>query len=113
VSRYATPLIERGRRGDRIDFKGSQFEKEIILRSVRWYVASPISYRQLEEMMPEHGVCHPFITPKEVADLLKVTHQTASVLIRDFEQLNILQRAAEIERNQGYIFYRYRSLFMD
>jgi len=39
-----------------IDFKGSQFEKEIILWGVRWYVAYPISYRQLEEMMQERGV---------------------------------------------------------
>jgi putative transposase len=39
-----------------IDFKGSQFEREIILWGVRWYVAYPISYRQLEEMMQERGV---------------------------------------------------------
>src|SRR5829696_8522864 len=39
-----------------IDFKGSQFEREIILWRVRWYVAYPISYRQLEEMMGERGV---------------------------------------------------------
>ena len=39
-----------------IDFKGSHFEKEIILWGVRWYVAYPISYRQLEEMMEERGV---------------------------------------------------------
>jgi putative transposase len=39
-----------------IDFKGSHFEKEIILWGVRWYVAYPISYRQLEEMMGERGV---------------------------------------------------------
>jgi putative transposase len=39
-----------------IDFKGTQFEKEIILWGVRWYVAYPISYRQLEEMMGERGV---------------------------------------------------------
>ena len=39
-----------------IDFKGTQFEKEIILWDVRWYVAYPISYRQLEEMMGERGV---------------------------------------------------------
>jgi transposase-like protein len=35
---------------------GSHFEKEIILWGVRWYVAYPISYRQLEEMMKERGV---------------------------------------------------------
>jgi transposase-like protein len=38
------------------NFKGSQFEREIILWGVRWYVAYPISYRQLEEMMSERGV---------------------------------------------------------
>jgi len=39
-----------------ITFKGSHFEKEIVLWGVRWYVAYPISYRQLEEMMSERGV---------------------------------------------------------
>jgi len=39
-----------------MNFKGSQFEREIILWGVRWYVAYPISYRQLEEMMGERGV---------------------------------------------------------
>ena len=39
-----------------IDFKGSRFEREIVLWGVRWYVAYPISYRQLEEMMEERGV---------------------------------------------------------
>ena len=38
-----------------MDFKGSQFERDIILWGVRWYVAYPISYRQLE-MMQERGV---------------------------------------------------------
>jgi putative transposase len=39
-----------------IDFKGSHFERDVILWGVRWYVAYPISYRQLEEMMQERGV---------------------------------------------------------
>jgi putative transposase len=39
-----------------IDFKGSHFEREVILWGIRWYVAYPISYRQLEEMMEERGV---------------------------------------------------------
>ena len=39
-----------------IDCKGSQFEREIILWGVRWYVAYPISYRHLEEMRGERGV---------------------------------------------------------
>src|SRR5271163_3386360 len=39
-----------------IEFKGSHFEREVILWGVRWYVAYPINYRQLEEMMQERGV---------------------------------------------------------
>ena len=39
-----------------IEFKGSHFERDVILWAIRWYVAYPISYRQLEEMMEEHGV---------------------------------------------------------
>ena len=39
-----------------IAFKRSHFERDVILWGVRWYVAYPISYRQLEEMMEERGV---------------------------------------------------------
>src|ERR1700709_2424681 len=39
-----------------IEFRGRHFERDGILWAVRWYVAYPISYRQLEEMMEEHGV---------------------------------------------------------
>ena len=39
-----------------MDFKGSQFERDLILGAVRWYVAYPIRYRQLEERMAERGV---------------------------------------------------------
>jgi len=38
-----------------IDFKGHRFVKEIILICVRWYLAYPLSYRNLEEMMAERG----------------------------------------------------------
>ncbi len=39
-----------------VEFKGSHFERDVILWAVRRYVAYPISDRQLEEMMNEHGV---------------------------------------------------------
>jgi len=39
-----------------IEFKGGHFERDVILWAVRWYVAYPVSDRQLEEMMEEHGV---------------------------------------------------------
>jgi putative transposase len=39
-----------------VSFKGAHFVKEIILTCVRWYVAYPLSYRQVEERMQERGV---------------------------------------------------------
>src|SRR5512144_1206348 len=39
-----------------IDFKGHRFESDIILTSVRWYLAYPLSYRNLEEMIEERGI---------------------------------------------------------
>ncbi len=39
-----------------IDFEGNPFERDVIVWHVRWYVAYPIVYRQLEEMMEERGV---------------------------------------------------------
>ena len=38
-----------------ISFKGRQFRKEMILQSVRWYLAYSLSYRDIEEMMKERG----------------------------------------------------------
>ena len=37
-------------------FQGRHFPKDIILMPVRWYVAYPLSYRNIEEMMAERGV---------------------------------------------------------
>jgi putative transposase len=39
-----------------IEFKGSHFEREVILWGMRWYVAYPMSYRQLKKLMQEPGV---------------------------------------------------------
>jgi transposase-like protein len=39
-----------------IDFKHARFESDIILVCVRWYLAYPLSYRNIEEMMEERGV---------------------------------------------------------
>jgi putative transposase len=39
-----------------VSFKGAHVAKDIILTCIRWYVAYPLSYRQLEELMQERGV---------------------------------------------------------
>ena len=39
-----------------VSFKGVHFTKDIILVGVRWYIAYPLSYRHVEELMEERGV---------------------------------------------------------
>ena len=39
-----------------ISFKGAHFPQDIILMGVRWYMAYPLSYRHVEELMEERGV---------------------------------------------------------
>ena len=39
-----------------MDFKWKHFKSVIILSAVRWYVAYPLSYRQVEEMLKERGL---------------------------------------------------------
>ena len=39
-----------------IRFKGAHFPQDIILPCVRWYMAYPLSYRHVEELMAERGV---------------------------------------------------------
>jgi putative transposase len=39
-----------------VSFKGAHFEAAVILVCVRWYLAYPLSYRHIEEMMQERGV---------------------------------------------------------
>lgn len=39
-----------------LSFKGYAYPKEVILQSVRWYLAYTLSYRDIEEMLEERGV---------------------------------------------------------
>ena len=48
--------ISGGRTTMAISFKGAHFPPDIILMSVRWYLAYPLSYRHVEELMAERGV---------------------------------------------------------
>jgi Fic family protein len=61
----------------------------------------------------DHLYRRPFVTPNEVSQMLNITHQTASSLIRDFEELNILVKREKIGRNQSYVFGRYLALFLE
>src|SRR5262245_42612513 len=51
-----TRSIKRRRAMMAVSFKVAHFPKAIILMGVRWYVAYPLSYRHIEELMEERGV---------------------------------------------------------
>lgn len=53
----------------------------------------------------------PVVTVIDVIEELKVTKQTASTLIQDFEGLHILQEQTGFKRNRVFIFSDYLSLF--
>jgi len=38
-----------------ITFKGRHFQRDMILQSVRWYLAYGLSYRDIEDIMCERG----------------------------------------------------------
>ena len=46
-------------------FKGLHFPKSVVLTCVRWYLRYKLSYRDLEEMMPERCV---FVDHSTVSD---------------------------------------------
>ncbi len=39
-----------------IRFKGCRYPKEVILQTVRWYLAYTLSTRNLEEMLKKRGI---------------------------------------------------------
>ena len=43
-------------RYQQMDFSGKQFPKEVIIMVVRWYLAFPLSYRNIEELIKDWNI---------------------------------------------------------
>jgi cell filamentation protein, protein adenylyltransferase len=65
------------------------------------------------DMLMRHLYQHPVITINQASELLGVGHNTASALIRDFEQMEIISEVSGSRRNRLYLFGPYVKLFMD
>ncbi len=59
--------------GTKNDFTGKQFQSEIILLNLRWYLRYALTYRDLVEMMAERGV--------------KVTHTTIMRWVHEYSPI--------------------------
>lgn len=55
----------------------------------------------------------PFVTVNEVSDFLEVTHPTANKLIRDFQDLGLLEEMTGHQRNRIFSFARYYKIFLE
>jgi len=53
----------------------------------------------------------PIVTVKDVANFLNITPKSANILIKDFENLNILKEITGHRRNRNFVFNEYLKLF--
>jgi putative transposase len=90
-----------------VSFKGAHFAKEIILTCVRWYVAYPLSYRQVEELMQERGVSIDHATINRW--ILKYSPQLETTFLRRKRPVWLSWHTDETYikvKGQWYYFYR-------
>jgi putative transposase len=90
-----------------VSFKGAHFVKDIILTCVRWYVAYPLSYRQVEELMQERGVSVDHATINRW--VLKYSPQLEAAFHRRKRPVWVSWRMDETDikvRGQWYYLYR-------
>lgn len=59
-----------------------------------------------------HLYQRPMMSANDAADILEVTHQSASSLIKQLEKMGILTEATGYERNRLYVFDKYFQLFI-
>jgi putative transposase len=92
-----------------VSFKGAHFQRDIILTCVRWYVAYPLSYRHLEEMMQERGVSVDHATINRW--VLKYTPQLQEAFHRHKRPVWVSWRMDETYiKIKGQWYYLYRAV---
>jgi putative transposase len=92
-----------------VSFKGAHFVKDIILTCVRWYVAYPLSYRQVEGLMEERGVSVDHATINRW--VLQYSPQLDAAVHRRKRPVGISWRLDETSiRVRGHWRYLYRAV---
>jgi transposase-like protein len=57
-------IAEKLKRRSKDDFKGRHFEASLILQAVSWYLRYALSYRDIEELFLERGLCRSTTSPR-------------------------------------------------
>ena len=90
-------------------FKGCHYPKDVILQAIRWYVAYPLSYRHVEELLEERGIFLDHATVnrwviKFSPSLESVFHQQKTPVLRSWR---MDETYIKVKRQW---FYYYRAL---
>jgi putative transposase len=92
-----------------VSFKAAHFPKDMILVCVRWYVAYPLSYRHVEELMQERGVSVDHATINRW--VLKYSPQLEEAFHRRKRPVWVSWRMEETYiRVKGQWYYLYRAV---
>jgi putative transposase len=92
-----------------ISFKGAHFPQDIILMGVRWYLAYPLSYRHVEELLEERGVPVDHATIQRW--VVKYSPQLEAALHRRKRPVWVSWRMDETYiRVKGQWYYLYRAV---
>jgi Fic family protein len=103
---FLTGMIETAQKGK------STLEAIIILKQVCEDKIVTMKQRAKNAgVLLRHLYINPIVNVIEVSHHLKITHQTANTLVKDFQKIGILREITGHRRNRLFIFSEYLALF--
>ena len=94
-----------------IDFTGRHFSKLLILKTLRWYLSYPLSYRHVEELMKERGVSVDHSTINRwVIKYAKELEATFSKKFRKYGSYTSWKMDETYLKHKGQDVYLYRAI---
>ena len=88
------------------------FEKIIALRHQSEQKIMSLGKRaKVGQELLKHLYSQPILNTKQIAERLRVTHPSASTLVKQFENIGILKEITGFKRNRLFVFSEYLKLF--
>ena len=88
------------------------FEKIIALRHQSEQKIISFGKRaKIGQELLKHLYSQPILNTKQIAERLKITHPSASALVKQFERVGIFKEITGFKRNRLFVFSEYLKLF--
>lgn len=88
------------------------FEKIITLRQKSEQKIMSLGKRTpIAQELLKYLYSHPILNTRSIAEKLKITHQSASILAKKFEEIGIFKEITGFKRNRLFVFSEYLRLF--